>query len=129
VLGFVYFVEDLLLLVGLMGIWLPRRQALGRWGLVGFKLGVLGLFTVRSASLFGPVGYQLGAAELLVGVSILGVRLLALGERAAPILFFSSLVLGLASLVPALAGPSALAAALTFGAGFAIAGLGVLRRA
>lgn len=127
VLGIVYFVEDLLLLLGLLGIYLPQRRMLGIVGLVGFVLGVIGLFTIRSASLFGPAGYQLGAAELLIGLSIMGVRQLAAGQRAAPSLFLASLALGLLSLVPALARPCALLAAITFGLGFALAGLRLLR--
>jgi hypothetical protein len=126
-LGIVYFVEDLLLLAGLLGIYLSQRRAQGIVGLVGFALGVLGLFTIRSASLFGWIGYQLGAAELLIGLSILAARTISTGQRAVPALFFASLALGLLSLVPALAGPCALLAAIAFGLGFALAGLRLLR--
>jgi hypothetical protein len=124
----IYFVEDLLLLIGLLGIWLAQRQMLGVLGLVGALLGIVGLFTIRSQALFGPWGYQLGAGELLLGLLCIGVRMLSYGRRAAPILWILALVLGLGSLAPSLAGPLAAAAALCFGAGFAIAGADLLRQ-
>lgn len=124
----IYFVEDLLLLFGLLGIWLGQRDKLGVLGLVGAVLGILGLFTIRSQALFGAAGYQLGAGELLVGLLCIGVRMLAHGRRAAPILWILSLLLGLGSLAPSLAGPFAAAAAVSFGLGFAIAGADLLRK-
>jgi hypothetical protein len=126
-LGILYFVEDLLLLAGLLGIYFSRRRESGIVGLVGFALGVVGLFTIRSASLFGAFGYQLGAGELLVGLSILGAKRLAAGQRAVPLLFFSALALGLTSLVPSLAGPGAILAAVAFGLGYTLAGVELLR--
>jgi hypothetical protein len=123
----VFFVEDLLLLTGLLGIYLSQRGTLGTVGLTGFMLGVLGLYTIRSASLFGAGGYTLGAAELLIGLSLIGIRLMAAGQRVVPLFFFASLALGLLSLLPALARPCALLAAICFGLGFALAGARLLR--
>lgn len=118
----IYFVEDLLLLFGLLGIWLGQREQLGVLGLVGALLGILGLFTIRSQVLFGAWGYQLGAGELLVGLVLVGARMLRHGRRLAPILWVLSLLLGLGSLVPSLAAPFARVAAVCFGAGYVVAG-------
>jgi len=128
-LGLVYFGEDLLLMAGLLGLWLPSRRALGIAGLAGFALGVVGLFTIRSLSLFGPWGYQIGAAALLVGLALIGLPMLRAGQRLVPSLFLAALALGLASLVPSWAGPGALAAAIVFGLGFTLAGVRLLREA
>jgi hypothetical protein len=126
-LGLIYFGEDLLLMAGLLGLWLPSRRELGIAGVVGFALGVVGLLTIRSLSLFGAWGYQIGAAELLVGLALIGLSRLRAGERLVPSLFMAALALGLASLAPPLAKVGALAAAIAFGLGFALAGVRLLQ--
>jgi hypothetical protein len=120
-----YFVTDVLLLAGLLGIYLPRRLALGWSGLTVFLTAVIGLLIVRSANVrfFGIGGYGFGAPIALIGATLLGVSMALKGEqRLAAAFWLSSLAIGIAG---SFAEPSTLpqaAAGVLFGAGFVVAG-------
>jgi len=124
-----YFVTDVLLLAGLLGIYLPRRLALGWSGLVMFLTAVIGLLIVRSANgrFFGIGGYGFGAPVTLIGTTLLGVSMALKGEqRLAAAFWLSALAIGIAG---SLDGQSTLpqtAAGVLFGAGFVAAGLALL---
>jgi len=70
-LSFAYFAIDVLLLFGIIGWYGWRADKLGIAGLAGFATGVAGILIIRSASLFGTAGYQIGAAALLLGLAIM----------------------------------------------------------
>ncbi len=123
----IYFATDVLLVAGLLGIYLSRRGVLGAMGFAGFAVALFGILMIRSAELFG--GYAMGAAITITGFVVLGIAmLLARMEKTAPILWIASLVLGIAGSALKLDVPAALAG-VAFGAGFALAGWTLYRRA
>lgn len=77
----VYFLTDVFFLGGLLGLYLPRRAALGWAGLVSFAAAAIGFLFIRSASLFGGAGYILGAPIVLFGTTALGVLLAINGSQ------------------------------------------------
>jgi len=120
-LQLLYFAIDVLLVFGLMGIYLGARQKLGLAGLAGFAVSVIGLLIVRSGALFG--GYQTGAAVVLTGTVLLGIAmLLHTKARTAPLLWLSSLALGIASIAAPRIFLTTALAGVAYGAGFAAAG-------
>jgi hypothetical protein len=116
-----YFATDVFLIFGLAGIYGAGRRSLGVLGLAGFVTAIVGLLIVRSGELFG--GYRTGAAIALAGTVLLGLAmLLHTKARAAPLLWLSSLALGIASVAaPQIFLASALTG-VTYGAGFVAAG-------
>jgi hypothetical protein len=118
-----YFVTDVLLLFGFLGIYLPRRALLGRVGLAGFVCGVVGILIIRSSTSFGPNGYVIGAGLLLVGLSAQSGVMLARTDlpKLPPILWLTSLVLAVAGALGGLPSATVLAG-VPFGAGFVLAG-------
>ncbi|MBY0565283.1 MAG: hypothetical protein K2P58_14010 [Hyphomonadaceae bacterium] len=128
-----YTAIDVLLLLGLIGIYLRRAGSLGFLGLASFGVGVAALSFIGGpdADPFGFSTYEQGAAVLaiaLVGLSVAWVRA---NQRplAPPLLWFASLVAaGALSALPAPwpAHGYALAGAL-FGAGFVAAGVDLWR--
>ncbi len=126
-----YFVTDVMLLFGLLGIYLRNRDALRWGGSIGFALGMVGILTIRSAALLGSKGYEIGAGALLVGLAILGFAALAYrtSARVPAVLWLTSLVLGtVGAVAPGFAWSTALAG-IAFGLGFALAGWELLRQA
>jgi hypothetical protein len=127
-----YLVTDLLLLLGLFGLYAENAAKLGLLGAAGSAVFVFGILVVRSphVSFFGLGGYQAGAAIALFGITVLGAMMLARGtRRLAPLLWFSALAAGLWAATGFLAGPATALAGLLFGAGFVAAGVGRLRAA
>jgi hypothetical protein len=125
---FGYFVADVLLLFGLLGIYLPQRALLGRVGMAGFVSGVVGILIIRSSTLFGPSGYVLGAGLLLLGLSAQSVVMLARTglPKLPPVLWLASLLLAVAGAAGGLAWSTELAG-VSFGAGFVVAGWPLVR--
>jgi hypothetical protein len=126
----IYFVTDLFLLVGAIGLYAENARAL-RWrGATGFALFLLGILLVRSpqVSFFGAGGYQTGAAIALTGICILGLALLL--ERTAllaPLMWLGALATGIVG-SGGIAPLSAVAlAGILFGAGFIALGTMRLR--
>lgn len=125
-LSFAYLAIDVLLLFGIIGWYGWRADKLGIAGLAGFATGVAGILIIRSASLFGAPGYQIGAAALLLGLAIMNTPALIRreGPVAAPSLWLASFVCGLASLIFA---PLGVVAGVLFGLGYVLCGLALLR--
>ncbi len=134
VLEWLYAAIDVLLLMGLIGIYLDRAARLGFLGLASFAVGVAALSFVGGpdADPFGFSTYQEGAATLAIAMVALSIAWLRSGERplAAPLCWFgSAIAAGVLGFLPAPA-PSygLLAAGVLFGAGFVSAGIDLFRR-
>jgi len=121
-----YFAIDVFLLLGLIAWYAWRAEKLGTAGLIGFVPGVVGILVIRSAALFAPQGYVLGATLLLIGLVILNAPALIRWERpiCPPLLWLIAFVLGLGSLAYP---PLAFAAGTVFGIGYIFAGVSLLR--
>lgn len=121
-----YFVIDVFLLLGLIGWYAWRAEKLGIAGLIGFASGVIGILTIRSAGLFAPQGYVIGATLLLVGLVVMSAPALIRWERpiCPPLLWLAAFVCGLGSLVYP---PLAFVAGTVFGIGYIFAGVALLR--
>src|SRR5665213_750777 len=120
-----YFAIDVFLLLGLIGWYGWRAEKLGIAGLIGFVSGVVGILVIRSAALFGPQGYVIGATLLLVGLVVMNGPALVRreGPICPPLLWLAAFVLGLASLAYP---PLAFVAGTVFGIGYIFAGISLL---
>jgi drug/metabolite transporter (DMT)-like permease len=126
-----YFITDLLLIVGLCGIYFPRRKTLGVAGLLGFAASIAGLFIVRTSGLngLGSNSYLIGATVTLIGVVAMGTVMLVRKAfpKLGPALWIASFVVGLIGLLsPKLSWAVALAGVI-FGIGFIAAGINLFR--
>jgi hypothetical protein len=125
---------DILLSLGLIGVYLVRADKLGLLGFAGFVLAMAAFSFIGGpdADVFGFSTYEQGAAALAISLVGFSIAWLRANERpfAPPLLWFGSvLAVGLMGLLPALL-PSygfPLAGAL-FGAAFAWAGFDLIRR-
>jgi len=125
-LQFVYFGIDVFLLLGLTAWYGWRAGKLGIAGLTGFVVGVTGILVIRSADLFAPRGYMIGATLLLTGLVVMNTPALVRRERPIwpPLLWLAALVCALASLGYV---PLAAVAGAAFGIGYMLAGIALLR--
>lgn len=131
-LEWLYTAIDVLLLMGLMGIYLSRADRLGYLGLASFGVAVAALSFIGGpdADPFGFSTYEQGAAALAIAMVGLSIAWLQRGERPiwAPLCWFGSVVaVGAFALIPALASYGFMAAGVLFGLGFALAGTELLR--
>ena len=132
-LQWLYTGIDVLLLMGIIGIYLDRAEKLGFLGLASFGVAVASLSFIGGpdADPFGFSTYEQGAAALaiaLVGLSMAWVRV---GEKPVwPALawFGSVIVVGLLSFIAPVAQYGIPAAGVLFGLGFVLAGLPLLKR-
>lgn len=128
--GIVYPLTDLLLLLGLCGLYLPLRKTLGLAGALGFGAAVVGLLIVRSAAFngLGANSYLIGATVTLIGVVTLSVILLVRGvfPKLAPGLWIGSFVVGLLGLLFSRPNLGMTLAGIVFGLGFVVAGVNLL---
>jgi hypothetical protein len=125
----VYFLTDVLFLGGLLGLYLPRRDVLGWAGLASFALAAIGFLIIRSASLFGGVGYILGASLVLGGTTALGVQLAIKGsQRVAAGIWLAAFAIAVAGscCVPQMREFDA--AGMLYGIGFVAAGIALARQ-
>jgi len=129
-LALLYLVTDILLLLGIFGIYWSRRATLGVAGKAGVAIFALGIVWIRitAYAVPGANGYQLGAAVALIGLAILsGEELLRRrGLLAAPVLWLAALVFGIVGALGLIVPVMAVAAGVAFGAGFVMAGRQVL---
>lgn len=134
-LEWLYTGIDVLLLFGVIGIYLARSERLGYLGLASFGVAVAALSFIGGpdADVFGFSTYQEGAttfAIAMVGLSLAWVRA---GEKPllAPVFWFASVVAaGVLGMLPApLPNYGLTVAGILFGAGFALAGLDLMRSA
>lgn len=127
-LQWLYTGIDILLLMGLIGIYLQRAERLGFLGLTSFAVAVASLSFIGGpdADPFGFSTYEQGAAALaiaLVGLSMAWVRV---GEKPIwpALAWFASVVaVGLLGMIEPLAPYGMPAAGILFGSGFVLAGL------
>jgi hypothetical protein len=130
-----YDVIDALLLFGVIGIYLERRERLGVLGFIAFvaAVGALSFIGGPDADPFGFSTYQEGAAALLVALLGLSLAWLRGGEKplAPPILWFASAIAAgvMHMLPPPLPDYGVAAAGIFFGLAFVAAGLHLARRA
>lgn len=129
-----YAIIDILLLLGLIGIYLGRADRLGFLGLASFAVSVAALSFIGGpdADPFGFSTYEQGATVLAIGMVGMSIAWVRTGERplAAPLCWFGSvLAVGIAGMLPAPT-PSYgfMAAGILFGAGFVSAGAALLAR-
>ena len=132
-LVWLYTVIDVLLLMGLMGIYLSRAERLGYLGLASFGVAVAALSFIGGpdADVFGFSTYEEGATALAIAMVGLSIAWLQRGERPiwAPLCWFGSVVcVGLLNFIPPLTQYGFMLAGILFGLGFALAGLVLLRR-
>jgi hypothetical protein len=126
-----YFVTDLLLLLGLCGVYWPRRKNLGLVGFLGFAASIVGLLIVRSSGLtgLGSNSYLIGAAATLIGVVAMGAVMLVRKAfpKLGPALWIASLIVGLIGLLSAKPSGAVALAGVIFGVGFIVAGINLLQ--
>jgi hypothetical protein len=121
-----YFAIDVFLMLGICAWYVWRAEKLGIAGVIGFVSGIVGILAIRSANLFPPQGYVIGATLLLVGLVIMNAPALVRWERpiCPPVLWLIAFVCGLGSLgYP----PLAFVAGTVFGIGYIFAGISLLR--
>ena len=93
-----YFVIDLLLLIGVVAVFAGRRQLLGRLGAAGFVIVVVGIGVVRFTRAFPGIDlYPAGALAIVSGWILLSAAWWsgARGSALVPLLFELSLLIGL----------------------------------
>ena len=125
---------DVLLPLGLIGIYLVRAEKLGLMGFAGFVLAMASLSFIGGpdADVFGFSTYEQGAAALAVSLLGLSIAWLRAGERpwGAPICWFLSVVAAglLAPLPPPWPALGFQLGGALFGLAFVWAGWALVRR-
>lgn len=125
-----YAVIDVFLLFGLAAIYLSVADRVGRTGLLFFSTAIAAIASIvgPDATLFGIDFYRLGAT--LIAGALSGASILLLRESvyvASAVLWLATLAAGL--IIPAWSTDLAqMVAGLLFGAGFAVAGIALLRK-
>src|SRR5438094_6210699 len=93
-----YFIVDLLLLLGVFAAYTPNHEALERWGAAGFLTTVAGILLVRSSrAVPGLDLYPAGALSVAIGWVLLSLDWWkrATGPAFVPVLFVLSIVTGI----------------------------------
>jgi hypothetical protein len=129
-LAALYFATDVLLLLGIAGIYWSRRVSFGVAGVIGAAIFVFGILLVRVSAFgfLGTNGYQLAAALALVGLVIVSTEALLRRTDAgvsAP-LWLVAFVLGVVGAFGVMTPVMTVLAGVAFGAGFVAAGFKVL---
>ena len=120
-----YFIVDLLLLLGVFAAYAQNHEALGRWGAGGFLTTVAGILLVRSSrAVPGLDLYPAGALSVAIGWVLLSLTWwkTANGSALVPLMFVLSVVTGLAGQIVAPAAGLFVASGVIFGA--AMVGVG-----
>jgi len=127
-LSLLYFVTDVLLLLGIAGIYWSRRTTIGIAGTIGAAIFALGIVWIRIDAFTGANVYQLGAAVALLGLAVLsGEELLRRRDIvAAPVLWLAAFLFGIVGTLGLMVPVMTIAAGVAFGAGFVVAGRQVL---
>lgn len=131
-LEWLYTGIDVLLLLGLIGIYLSRAEKLGFLGLASFGVAAAALSFIGGpdADPFGFSTYEQGAAALAIAMVGLSVAWIRDGERplAPPLCWFASVIaVGLLNFIPIVSQYGMTVAGVLFGLGFALAGIPLLR--
>ncbi len=71
-----YFVIDVLLLLGVIGVYAFQKQETGRWGFVGFVMALIGAGLLIGHDVVSAVAFLYPVAAFLfaVGISVLAIR-------------------------------------------------------
>ena len=96
----VYFIVDLLLLLGVIALYWQHHAALGRAGACAFLLTIAGLLLVRSRCAVPGIDlYPAGALSVAIGWVVLGLAWWrrSSGSPSVPLLLLLSLLLGVLS--------------------------------
>lgn len=126
----VYVLIDLLLMIGMLGVWSASKRSASALGLAGFVLALLGVMLVRtsSAKIFGEASYMIASSLWSIGMVLWAVDLLrAKVFSISAGLWIAALVIGLAGLALKDHGPIAHVAKMSFILGFIVAGLDLVR--
>lgn len=132
-LEWTYAAIDVLLLLGLMGVYLVRAPKLGFLGVTSFIVAMAALSFIGGpdADPFGFSTYEQGAATLLIALIGMSIAWLRAGERplAPPLAWIGSAVaVGVFALLPApLPNYGLTTAGILFGLGFVLSGLSLMR--
>lgn len=129
-LSLLYFVTDVFLVLGIVGICWSRRATLGIAGFAGAAIFTLGILWIRFSA-FTTAGvneYRIGAAIALIGLAVLSTEELLRRNpiSAAPILWLAALLFAVAGALGLMVSLMTVAAGMAFGAGFVVAGRQVL---
>jgi hypothetical protein len=139
-LAALYFVTDVLLLLGIAGLYWSLHSKLSVTGVVGLAIFVVGIVLIRiSAGVFvvlksvaigtlDAMGYQIGAAIALLGLAIFSAEELLRRDRtnAAAILWLAAFLFAVVGVLGVMTAIMTIAAGVAFGAGFVMAGRRVL---
>jgi hypothetical protein len=120
-----YFIVDLLLLLGVFAAYTQNHEALERWGAAGFLTTVAGILLVRSSrAVPGLDLYPAGALSVAIGWVLLSLDWWkrANGPAFVPVLFVLSIVTGLVGQIVPRAAVLFVASGVIFGA--AMVGVG-----
>jgi len=122
-----YLLIDVLLLLGLLGVYAYQHVESGIWGFAGFLLAAIGL-----ESIGGPDG-KIGEVDIYTaGVAIIGIGLVALAvgswrgqklPRYVPVLWVLSTVVGMSGFLVAGSTVPFRVSGVAFGLGFVGAGI------
>jgi hypothetical protein len=127
----VWLVNDVLLLLGLVGIYGYSRKLLGLTGMVGFAVAVIGVLIVRSAGaeVFGEHTYGYGAVVWTIGMAVLAFPMLlrGVGHMIAAGLWTLALIIGIFSVLRPGESWGVPLAAVSFSLGYIAAGLPLFR--
>jgi hypothetical protein len=126
----VYVIIDLLLLLGMLGVWSASRRSASALGLTGFVLALLGVMLVRtsSAEIFGGASYVIASSLWSIGMVVWAVDLMRAKVFRIPAgLWIVALVIGLVGLAMKDHGPVAHVAKMSFIIGFVVAGLDLIK--
>lgn len=133
-LEWLYTAIDILLLLGLMGVYLVRAPKLGLLGLTSFIVATAALSFIGGpdADPFGFSTYEQGAATLLIALIGMSIAWLRAGERplGPPLAWIgSAAAVGVLALLPEpMPDYGFMAAGVLFGLGFVLAGFSLMRR-
>ena len=127
-LELLYFVIDISLLFGLIGIYAAECERLGWLGLIGFVVAATGIATIvgPDADIFGISIYNTAVSVIGFGLAVMSVAMLWSGQlpRWIPALWIGSLLAGVAATaVPDAKQAAFLAAGILFALGFLTAGV------
>jgi hypothetical protein len=125
-----YFIVDLLLLLGVLAVYAQHHQVVGVAGAVGFLATIAGILLVRSSrAIAGLDLYPIGAVTVATGWVLLSVAWWkrAQGSGFVPFLFVLSMITGSIGQLAAPASPLFLASGIIFGAAIVGVGRGVLK--
>ena len=126
----VYVAIDLLLMIGMLGVWSASKPFASALGLIGLVLGLLGVMLVRtsSAKIFGEASYMIASSIWSIGMVVWAIDLLrAKVFRISAGLWIAALVIGLVGVALKDHGPVAHVAKMSFIAGFVCAGLSLIK--